>query len=57
MGVKVQGWIADDPSGDGSSAFEPIMCTACKGLHLVNPSTGRRLGEDDGEKEAPASEG
>ncbi len=41
----VQGWIADDPTDD--DAFEPITCTACTRVHLVNPATGKVLGEDD----------
>ena len=45
VGVNVQGWIADDPSEEGH--YEAITCVACMRVHLVDPKTGRVLGEDD----------
>jgi len=45
-GLRVQGFIAEDPLDDGES-YEAITCLACRRLHLVNPVTGRVLGEDD----------
>ncbi len=47
LGLPVQGWTADDPSADGGDAYETVTCTACRQVHLVNPSTGRVLGADD----------
>ena len=47
MGLHVQGWIAEDPSADGGNAYEAVTCTACRQVHLVNPSTGRVLAADD----------
>ena len=42
---NVQGFVADDPDND--EAFEPVTCTACTRIHLVNPKTGKVLGTDD----------
>lgn len=43
----VQGFIAEKlPDGD---LFEPVTCTACTRIHLVNPKTGKVLGADDDE--------
>lgn len=46
-GLRVQGWIADDPTDD--EAFEAVTCLACTRVHLVNPKTGKVIGEDDDE--------
>lgn len=43
-GMNVQGWIADEPTTDEEEAFEPVNCTVCACLHLVNPKTGKVLG-------------
>ena len=40
-GQQVQGWAAAD-LGD-SEAYEPVTCTACGRVHLVNPRTGKVL--------------
>ena len=45
-GLNVQGWSADQP-GEEDSAFEPVTCTACTRVHLVDPKTGRVLGAGD----------
>ena len=40
-GQMVQGWIADEPvSGE---AYEPVTCTACGRVHLINSKTGKIL--------------
>jgi hypothetical protein len=44
-GLKVQGFIADDPTEDDN--YHPVTCTACTRVHLVNPKIGKVLGEDD----------
>jgi len=44
-GLNVQGWVADDPT-EGET-YQPIPCTICTRLHLVNPKTGRVLGADE----------
>jgi hypothetical protein len=46
-GLNVQGYVAD-ASTEGDS-YQSITCHACTGVHLVNPSTGKVLGEDDDE--------
>jgi len=43
-GLKVQGWSAEEIP-DEPNTYETITCTACGQLHLVNPSTGRALGD------------
>jgi hypothetical protein len=46
-GLKVQGWIADEPADDDAETYESITCLACAQVHLVNPTTGRVIGEAD----------
>jgi hypothetical protein len=46
VGLQVQGWRAEDAS-QIDDAYETVICTACAQVHLVNPATGRVLGEDD----------
>jgi hypothetical protein len=47
-GFKVQGYVegfvADNPARD-EEAFEPVTCTICTRVHLVNPKTGKVLGD------------
>ena len=43
-GLNVQAFVADDPTEDES--YEPITCTACTRVHLVNPKAGKVLGAD-----------
>ena len=40
-GQTVQGWIADD----GDDRTRAMRCLACSRLHLINPKTGKVLGE------------
>jgi len=44
-GMNVQGCVADDPT-EGET-YQPITCTICTRLHLVDPKTGRVLGIDE----------
>jgi hypothetical protein len=46
LGVKVQGFFADDASGNGET-YESVTCLACRQMHLVNRSTREVLGADD----------
>jgi hypothetical protein len=46
-GLRVQSWIADDPTGDDNDPYVGIACYACTHTHMVNPKTGKVLGEDD----------
>jgi len=41
-GEQVQGWTADDLNRNGDS-YEPVTCTACGRIHLINPKTGKVL--------------
>ena len=45
--MNVQGWIADDPSEGEFDSYETIACTICTRVHLVNPNTGKVLGNED----------
>jgi hypothetical protein len=45
-GYRVQGFIAEDVSDD-LEGYKAITCLACQRTHLVNPTTGKILGEDD----------
>ena len=45
-GLNVQGWTADAPA-QVDETFEPVNCTVCARVHLVNPKTGKALGTDD----------
>ena len=40
-GLMVQGWIADEPMT--GETYEPVTCTACDRVHLINPKTGKIL--------------
>jgi len=46
-GKNVQGWVAEDPSEREAGSFEAVTCTACTRVHLVDPRTGKMLGEDE----------
>ena len=48
-GLNVQAWVADDPTGSDDDAYEAVTCTACTRVHMVDPKTGKVLGEDDDE--------
>jgi hypothetical protein len=44
-GLKVQGFVAEEVPD--SETYESITCFACQQVHLVNPATGKVLGEAD----------
>jgi hypothetical protein len=45
-GMNVQHWLADEPAPDDRhSSYESVACQACGGLHFVNRSSGKLLGE------------
>ncbi len=46
-GMNVQAWFAEDLSANEGETYEPITCTACTRVHLVNRATGRALGGDN----------
>ena len=43
-GQIVQGFAAEEVASD---AYESITCLACRQPHLVNPTTGKVLGDDE----------
>ena len=48
-GLNVQGWVAEDPALYDEEAYEAITCHACGHVHLVNPKTGKVVGDRDDE--------
>jgi hypothetical protein len=44
-GFRVQGYEPGTTESD--SAYEPVVCTMCKQVHLVNFKTGKVLGDGD----------
>jgi hypothetical protein len=46
-GLNVQGRIESEPTDRETDLYEAVTCTACAGVHLVNPKTGRLFGEED----------
>jgi hypothetical protein len=49
-GYNVQGFVADDPTNVSEGVFQPVTCTVCARVHLVNPKTGGLL-EIGGQRE------
>jgi hypothetical protein len=45
-GLAVQAWFADSPHAEDS--FEAVTCTACTGIHYINPATGKTLSAEEG---------
>jgi hypothetical protein len=46
-GLKVQGWFPEEVPTKESYTYETVKCPACNGVHLVDPSTGKALGDDE----------
>ena len=44
-GQTVQGWSAEEVTDD--DAYESVTCLACTRVHLINPKTGKILGEEE----------
>jgi len=42
--MHVHVWIDDTDGND--ETYVAVTCTACQRLHLVNPKTGRLIGEN-----------
>ena len=47
MGVPVQVWFADDGAENSGETYEGVTCLACRRVHMVNPRTGKILGESE----------
>ena len=46
--LRVQGWVAEEPSQLEKQSYEAVTCLACGSVHLVNPASGRTI--DDGDR-------
>jgi hypothetical protein len=46
-GFQVQGFVPDnsESEGVGDDVFVGVTCLACGSVHLVNPTTGKTVGE------------
>jgi ribosomal protein S27E len=44
-GFRVQGYTHEQTSDDDS--YEVLTCSMCSRVHLVNPTTGKVMGEDE----------
>jgi hypothetical protein len=44
-GLNVQGLFVDSQPAASGHAFESMTCTACGRTHLVDPKTGKVLGD------------
>ena len=44
-GFRVQGYTPEQTSDDG--AYEVVTRAACSRVHLVNPMTGKVMGEEE----------
>jgi hypothetical protein len=44
-GYNVQAFVADDPTKGGEDTFRSVTCTVCGRVHLVNPKTGKVVGD------------
>jgi hypothetical protein len=46
--MNVQHWLADEPAPDDpQDSFESVVCQACGGIHFINRSNAKLLGEKD----------
>ena len=43
----MQGWFVDDGSANIGETYDTVKCLACKGVHFVNPKTGKTLGAQE----------
>jgi hypothetical protein len=46
-GLRIQALSTTEKSAEDENAYEPVTCVMCQQVHLVNPSTGKVLGEAD----------
>ncbi len=45
MGFRIQASAAEEITED-EDTYEPVTCVMCQQVHLVNPFTGKVLGDD-----------
>jgi len=46
VGLQVQAWFPDLPSGDDTTVYQSLKCIACDGTHVVNTKTGQLFGAE-----------
>ncbi len=46
-GMHVQIEMPDRAPTDHADSYESVACPACTGIHLVNKTTGRMLGDNE----------
>ncbi|HLX17506.1 MAG TPA: hypothetical protein VKS24_20135 [Bradyrhizobium sp.] len=46
MNVQIQ--MPDVASSDHPDSYESVKCPACAGIHLINKTTGKLLGDNEG---------
>jgi hypothetical protein len=44
-GLRVQGWVADEPRQPEKPSYEAVTCPACAGVHFVNSASGKTINE------------
>jgi len=44
-GLRIQALAAEEIT-EGEDTYEAVTCIMCRQVHLVNPHTGKVLGED-----------
>jgi hypothetical protein len=49
-GQMTQGWYTDESPEETGVVYAPMNCPACGRVHLVNPATGKLLGDLDLER-------
>ena len=45
-GLRVQGWVADEPRQPEKKSYEAVTCPACGGVHLVNSASGKTIDDE-----------
>jgi hypothetical protein len=46
-GFRIQEYSAEPASEDGGADYEAVTCTMCGRVHVMNPTTGEVLGQDE----------
>lgn len=45
-GLRIQALFTAEEIAEDENAYEPVTCVMCQQVHLVNPFTGKVIGED-----------
>jgi hypothetical protein len=46
-GMNVQHWLDEPAPDDPHCSFETVICKACGGIHFLNRSSAKLLGEEE----------